>query len=163
MRPETLPVAVIMERLRLDNPWCSAKWQAIGVVEDGAPPGTPPRVIFEDEKCRRVLHTGFTLELYRDEAENYWLNVSATEPRVFVLWRYDDQGEACPAFVTVSYGEAARWMDADEQVDGVPMPPEIYRWVGEYVEAHYRPDPEARKQRRYASSRLEHHAKFRPG
>jgi hypothetical protein len=160
MFPETLPVAVVMERLRLDNPWCSYRWEAIGVVEDGAPPQTPPRVILEDERRQRVLYTGFRLTLRRDEVEDYWLNVSASEPRVFVLWRHDEQGEARPAFVTVSYGEAARWMDANEQVDGVPMPPEIYRWVGEFVETHYRPDPEAKKRRRYASSRLERHGKL---
>ena len=37
---------------------------------------------------------------------------------------------ARPATVSVSYGEAARWLDSGEQVDGVAMPREIADWVG---------------------------------
>jgi hypothetical protein len=29
-------------------------------------------------------------------------------------------------------------------VDSVPMPPEIFAWVGEYVEQNYRPEPKKR-------------------
>lgn len=149
-----------MEWLHLDNRWVSGRWQAIGVVEDASEPGSPARTIFEDGERRRILHPGFLLELHRDEAENYWLNVSTTEPRVFVMWRMEDD-EAKPAFVTLSYGEAARWMDASEQVDGVPMPPEIVRWVGEFVETHYRPEIKRRKGGRYASSKLGQDGKSR--
>jgi hypothetical protein len=47
--------------------------------------------------------------------------------------------------VTLSYNEAARWMDGSERVDRVPLTPELFAWVGGWVEAHYRP-PE-KKQR----------------
>ena len=57
-----------------------------------------------------------------DEAEGYYLNLSAPQPFVFVNW-HDEDGRAVPKIVTVSYNEAARLMDAGEQVDGVPMPP----------------------------------------
>lgn len=157
----SLPIAVVMEWVRLDNPWATGRWEAIGVVEDGAPSGTPARTILEDAQQRRVLHPGLSLELHRDEAENYWLNVSTAAPKVFVLWRLDGE-DAKPAFATVSYGEAARWMDANEQVDAVPMPPEIFRWVGEFVENNYRPETVRRKGGRYATSKLGQDGKHRP-
>jgi hypothetical protein len=52
--------------------------------------------------------------------------------------------DALPVEVTASRDEAARWLDAGHSVDGVPMPPEIYAWVGEYVEKNYRPEPRKR-------------------
>jgi uncharacterized protein DUF3305 len=147
MKPESLPLAVVMECLRLQNRWVSEKWEAHGVVEDGSEADSGPRVIFEDEQRRHVLHPGLRLELYRDEAENYYLNLTSPQPRVFVLWRADD-GDPKPALVSVSYGEAARWMDGGETVDGVAMPPQIYAWVGEFVERHYRPQPKKVRQRK---------------
>lgn len=149
----SLLVTVIMERRQLNSRWRSEEWQACGVVLESGDGDPEARVIFDDGRLQRVLHPGFSVDLYRDEAENYWLNVSATEPKVFVLWRQED-GVVRPALVTVSFGEAARWMDSNEQVDGVPMPPEIYRWVGEFVETYYRPEEPTKKKRgrRYATA-----------
>jgi hypothetical protein len=146
MTAQSLPVAVIMQRTALDNRWVSEKWEAYGVVQDGQGPGEP-RVIFEDERCRQVLYTGLTVDLFRDEAESYHLNLTSPEPRVFVLCRADD-GTPRPVLVTVSYGEAARWMDGGETVDGVAMPPDIYAWVGSFVEEHYVPRPKKVRQRK---------------
>jgi hypothetical protein len=76
--------------------------------------------------------------------------MTTDEPSVFVLWRMED-GRAVPQFVTVSYAEAARWMDAGESVDRVAMPAEMKPWVSEYVERNYRPEP--KKKRRPQSFR----------
>ncbi len=34
MKHPSISVAVIIERLTLDNQWCSEKWEAIGIVPD---------------------------------------------------------------------------------------------------------------------------------
>ena len=68
----------------------------------------------------------------------YYLNVTARKPSVFVLWRMEGV-EALPVQVTASSDEAARWLDGGHSLDAVPMPAEIYAWVGEYVEQNYRP------------------------
>jgi hypothetical protein len=142
-----------MERRSVANKWVSEHWEAIGVVPqpDGA---DLPRRIRADGVSEQWLHPGLRLELLRDEAENYLLNVTAPQPRVFVMWRRDGDGPPRPALVTASYGAAAALMDAGEQVDGVPMPIEIRGWVLAFARHHYRP-PEKRKGRRYASSALE--------
>ena len=110
-------------------------------------PGYPgeggAREIVKESGLAQFLHPGFELLLHRDEIEGYYLNVSAQDPRVFVLWRMDDE-RALPLEVTVSTEEAARWLDAGHSVDGVAMPPEVFAWVGGYVEANYRPEPKQR-------------------
>jgi len=135
------PVAVIIEKQRLDNRWVSEKWEAIGVVPAfEAAHGTPPQQIFSDELRTRYLIGRFDLELFRDEVENYHLNLTSPEPRVFVMWRMEDE-LALPIEVSLSYGEAARWLDSGEQCDGVPMPGEIADWLGDFVNTHYKPAP----------------------
>lgn len=133
------PISVIIEKKLLDNPWVSEKWEAIGVVPAfEAEADTPAKQIFSDAQCERYLVGSFNLELFRDEVDNYHLNLTSPEPRVFVMWRMVDDFPH-PVVLTLSYGEAARWMDADEACDGVPMPPEIAEWLGDFVNAHYKP------------------------
>ena len=142
-------LAVIMERLALNNRWVSEKWEAKGIVLDTAS-GASPRVIVEREGLKQILFPGFHLTLTRDEAEGYFLNLTSPEPKVFILWRMDGE-VAKPELMTASYGEGTRWADSGEQVDGVALPPEIGAWIAEYVEAHYKPEPP--KKRRYATNK----------
>ncbi|MNC93771.1 hypothetical protein D3C83_104780 [compost metagenome] len=58
---------------------------------------------------------------------------------------------ARPDLLTVSYHEGARWMDSDENVDGVALPPELLPWIVEFLEQHYHPEPPQPK--RYASNK----------
>jgi hypothetical protein len=143
---DKFPIAVIMERRRLDNRWADEAWQAVGVVPafDETAPAT--RQLVAEADCEQFLVSGFALELFRDEADNYFLNLSAPVPKVFVMWR-SEEGVARPALVTVSYGEAARLLDSGEQVDGVPMPREIADWVGDFVNQHYQPAPRKKVRR----------------
>lgn len=152
---KTFPIAVIVERQQIDNRWVSEKWEVVGIVPDfDSPPGDPgllaPRRIFADERRAQFLIGGFVLELFRDEVDNYHLNITSPIPKVFVMWRLDGEGQeafARPTAVTVSYGEAARFLDSGEQVDGVAMPQEIADWVGDFVNTHYKPAPRKKVRR----------------
>ena len=134
------PVAVVMEKTRVDNRWVSEKWEAIGVVPAFAadPAAGAPRRLVAENDLEQFLVGHFPLELFRDEVDNYHLNLTSPEPRVFVMWRPDDDIPR-PVSVTLSYGEAARWLDSGEQCDGVPMPREIADWLGDFVNTHYKP------------------------
>jgi Protein of unknown function (DUF3305) len=140
--PQSVRVAVVMERRALANRWQSETWQPVAVVPD-EPDAATPRVVLEDGGRVQWLHPGFEIVLHRDEAEGYYLNLTAPEPYMFVMWRMDD-GQAVPKLVTPSYHEAARLMDGGAQVDGVPLPAEIAAWLAEYVDANYRPEPKKR-------------------
>ena len=127
-----------MQRRPAQSPWADFVWEPVSVVPGYAAKDT--KLLREQGGVIQWLHGGFTLELHRDEAEGYYLNCSSQIPRVFVLWRMDDD-QAVPAHVTVSSEEAGRWMDGGHSVDGVAMPQEIFVWAGEYVEKNYRPEP----------------------
>jgi len=138
-----------MERVALTNRWVSEKWEAVRV--DCAPPhAAEPRVIAHDEKRTEILFPGHVIWLRRDEAEGYYLNITSPQPKVFVLWRMDEASPR-PDLLTVSYHEGARWMDSGEDVDGVPLTPELLPWIAAFVAAHYKPEP--RRKVNYATSR----------
>lgn len=143
------PAAVIMERTPLNNRWASEKWEAKGVVPD-LEPGAAPRVIVDNAGSRQVLFAGLQIRLQRDEAEGYYMNITSTQPKVFVLWRMGEE-YAEPCMLTVSYHEGSRWLDSGESVDGVPLPVELVPWLARYCEANYRPEPP--KKKKYASSK----------
>jgi ribosomal protein S16 len=134
-------IAVVMQRRRAQSPWIEVVWEPHGVVPGYT--GAERKLLLEQDGVAQWLHPGFKLELHRDETEGYYLNVVGSEPRVFVLWRMEGD-DALPLQVTASSEEASRWLDGGHAVDGVPMPPELYAWVGGYVEQNYRPQPQKR-------------------
>jgi hypothetical protein len=137
----SFPLAVVMQRRRAQSRWAEVVWESHGVVPGYL--GEEKKLLLKHDDVAQWLHPGFKLELHRDEIEGYYENVVTADPRVFVLWRMDGE-DALPLHVTASRDEASRWLDGGHSVDGVPMPPEIYAWVGEYVEKNYRPEPKKR-------------------
>lgn len=144
------PAAVIMERMAIVNRWADERWETRGIVRDTAVNGAPARVILQTDKLTHTLYPGHVIRLYRDEAEGYYYNISSPEPKVFVLWRMEDD-VAQPKFLSVSYHEGSRWLDSGENVDGVPLPAELIPWMAEFVAVYYQ--PEEKKPRKYASNK----------
>jgi hypothetical protein len=138
MEKPRFPVAVVMQRRPAKSRWVDSIWEPFGVLP-GYPDGEP-RILVEQGGAVRWLHPGLKLVIHRDEAEGYYLNVSSQRPSVFVLWRMEEE-QALPLDVTASSEEAGRWLDGGHSVDRVSMPPEIFAWVGEWVEKNYRPEP----------------------
>src|SRR5260221_11621783 len=119
-----LAVAVVMERTPLeDKRWQSEKWEPIGVVPDSSEPGAAPCALVQSEARAQWLHPGVQLELFHDEAEGYYLNLSSQKPFVFGNW-LEDEGSGVPKSVTVSCNEAAPLMDAGAPAPRWPMPPQ---------------------------------------
>jgi hypothetical protein len=137
-----LAIAVVMQRRASNSRWVDHVWEPWSVLS-GYEGEKAARQLVNEGGLEQFLHPGFELRLHKAEAEGYYLNVAGTEPRVFVLWRMEGES-ALPVQVTVSADEAARWLDGGHSVDGVTMPPEIYAWVGTFVEANYRPEPRKR-------------------
>jgi hypothetical protein len=151
MQAARIPVDVIMERVPLQHRWASERWQPAAVVPvDASFAARPSSERLEDEDARsRWRCGGFQVELHPSEAEGYFLNLTAPDPKAFVLWRMFDEGDppARPVIVTVSYNEAGRFLDGGEQVEGVPLAAPIADLMRAFVAAHYRPEPR-RKVRR---------------
>jgi hypothetical protein len=143
--------AVIMQRRRIQNRWQGVVWEPWSVLESDEVQH-PPRQLVDRGDTAQWLHPGFELQLYRDEAEGYYTNLSSGAPCIFVLWRMEGEDEetaqGIPLQLTASYDEGGRWMDSGHSVDRVAMPPELIAWVGEYVEKNYRPEPKKRRKPR---------------
>ncbi len=137
-----LPVSVLMRRNPNPTPWTSWEFTVLQVLPAHA---DVPDSLQSDTAVER--HDGLEVVLYRDEAEGYYLNLTSGGPVWFVMWRQDDAdaSRAWPELVTLSYHEAARWLDAQERVDNVPLEGAVAQWLAEFTEAHYRPEPKHRK------------------
>jgi hypothetical protein len=140
-------VAVVMERESNPNQWEAWRFRLIDVVPHEEAFGTTARVLRDDGRLQRTLHPNFTLELFRDEAEGYYLNLTSGQPAWFVMWRIDDDdpSRAWPETVSVSYTEAGRWLDAQERVDNVPLTTDLVEWLQAYADEHYQPEPKKRR------------------
>jgi hypothetical protein len=135
-------LAVVMQRRPSRSRWESVVWEPWSVVQSEEPTGAA-RLLVEQDGVSQWLHPGFELVIHRDEIEGYYMNVSSESPRVFILWRMEGD-QALPLQLSASYDEGGRWLDGGHSVDGVAMPPEIFAWIGEYVEQNYRPQPHKR-------------------
>ena len=142
-----IDVAVVMERETAPNRYEDWRFRIADVVAAEPAFGGEPRVLRDDGKHRLTLHPGFSLELFRDQAEGYHLNLSSGAPVWFVVWRIDDEdpSRAAPETVSLSYDEAGRWLDAQERVDNVPLTADVAAGLQAYTDEHYRPEPKKRR------------------
>jgi len=142
-----ITVAVVLERERAPNRYEDWRFRVVDVVPNEDAFGSEARVLRDDGKVQRTLHPGFVVELFRDQAQGYHLNLVSGAPVWFVVWRIDDDdpARAWPETVSVSYEEAGRWLDAQERVDNVPLPGDVAAWLQAYTDATYRPEPRKRR------------------
>ena len=88
-----LVVAVVMRRERIQGPmsrWQPMRWVLADVVPNEASFGVEPRLLSRTDDEERWLHPGIVVELFRDDAEGYYLNVSTDAPCWFVFWRMEE-------------------------------------------------------------------------
>jgi Protein of unknown function (DUF3305) len=142
-----------MERQASPNRWEDWRFRLVDVLLDEGQFGTDVRMLRDDGRSATFLHPGLPVTLHRDEAEGYYLNLSSGAPVWFVMWRRndDDPPQATPQIVTLSYHEAGRLLDAQEQVENVPLPADVREWLQAYADEHHKPEP--RKRRRPESFR----------
>ena len=160
-----LTVDVLMRLERVEGPmsrWQPWRWtldqvslSPVGTLTDPA-----PRLLRSDEAgAQWWLHPGFAVELHRDDAEGYYLNVTTPAPAWFVLWRMQELPDlhnepiARPEMVSLSYHDAGRWLDAQETVETAAAPADVVAWVQSFAEAHFVPEPK-RRQRPQSFQRL---------
>lgn len=147
----SIEVAVIMRHERIANRWQSSRWVLDDVVPQEAAFGKEARILHRSDSEVRWLHPGFSVELFRDDAEGYYLNVTTPAPCWFVLWRMDEAGIAGaepiarPAAVSLSYHDAGRWLDAQETVEQVPAPPPVVEWLRAFAQEHLVVEPKRRQ------------------
>ncbi len=147
----SIGVAVVMRRERIDNPWQPWRWTLSEVIAQEPGFGGQPRLMRKNDQEELWLHPGFVVELFRDDAEGYYLNATTAAPGWFVLWRMEDEPTlseeplARPTMVSLSYHDAGRWLDAQETVEQVPAPPDVVEWMRAFIDEHHVLEPKRRK------------------
>ncbi len=147
--PCDFSISVLMQRAPSDNPWLDHRWQTLGVTAALSKEVAPDRavtLVHEQGEVRHYLHSGFRLRLYVDECESYYHNLCSPVPSCFVIMGEEEEGVVEPLLVSLSFDEANAYLEGDEQVDAVAMPPELYRWCELFVLQHY--VPQQKKKRR---------------
>ena len=147
-----------MQRARVQRgPWSVPSWSAVSVVAgkhlSGEDAGCTP--IREDEDEAQYLWSGLPLELYRDEAEAYWYNLTSENPSLFVICHESPDGELTPFRVTADRDAAAVCLESEDQVFSVPVPPEIYQSLEQFVVEHYVPKERKKRKRKNWSESIE--------
>ena len=147
-----------MQRARVQRgPWSVPSWSAVSVVAgkhlSGEDAGCTP--IREDEDEAQYLWSGLPLELYRDEAEAYWYNLTSEKPSLFVICHESPDGELTPFRVTADRDAASVCLESEDQVFSVPVPPEIYQSLEQFVVQHYVPKERKKRKRKNWSESIE--------
>lgn len=144
------PVSIVMQRLPLHNRWQAFQWKLLELLP--AVPGPALRRLAAVDGEQRWLFSAFAVHLFADEVPGYFLNLSSDQPCWFVMSRLEQREGlelAVPQALTLSYNEAARWMDGGEQVETLPLAAELAAWLAAYTQQHYQ--PEVRKARKRPS------------
>ncbi len=127
--------------------WQSHRWVLEDVILEGESSTLSIEKIAlkisKNDSAERWKHVGYRAELYADDADGYYLNVTTDAPCWFVLWRMEeeagisDEPIAKPEMVSLSYHDAGRWLDAQETVEQVPLPPNVITWLKAFVDQHH--------------------------
>jgi hypothetical protein len=148
--PESFSVAVIMESRKSMNPWVDEVREIVAVASyrgvdqhEGV-----ASVINQQSDMQQLLFPGFRITLYADECESYYHNMMSSEPRCYVVASDDESGKLVPFLVTLSYDEANAYLEGEETVFAVPVPPELYRWSEKFVLRNYVPEKRIKRKRK---------------
>jgi hypothetical protein len=153
-KQESLPLGVVLERRRLDNPWQDYAWKPVAVIPGAGfcdPRGDWPILAGGEDWVH--FHAGtLMLELFRKETEGYKVNLSQLPPRLFVALRSGEDMQSdhdvVPFLVTACPYEAQDYLDSgDEIIEAVAMPEGVVAFVQAYIDTHHVDEPFVKRRR----------------
>ena len=137
--PDSLAIAVVMEKQPSSNPWADFRYDAIGVVVRGDEADSSVSCIYKDGEIEHLLVTGLTLRLHIDECESYYHNLMSPEPGCFIVASQPEDSDDMPLpyLVSLSFDEVHAYLEGDEQIYSVKIPQQLYQWAEAYVLTNY--------------------------
>jgi hypothetical protein len=146
---QNLPVSVILERRPASSRWIDHIWGAAGITVGRQVDGPEPRLIREAEGGALYLVGGLEVALHVDECESYYYNLVSDRPRAYVLAHVEDVNDRpLPFQVSMSFDEAHAYLEGDDEIYAVDVPPELYRWAESFVIANYFPERKRKRKLR---------------
>lgn len=153
--PSRIAVSVIMAQRPAVSQWADHYWEAVGVI-----PGEPAETVGESGSrvgmvrgdYRQTIYDGLTVSLFVDETESYYYNLMSPSPGCYIVASVDDtdkqEGIPVPFLVTLSFDEAHAYLEGDEAVFTVPIPPVLYKWVEAFVLSYHVPEKRVKRKRK---------------
>ena len=145
--PNQMPISVVMEKTPSKHKWIDFSYKAIGVIAGniveqdllGVGQGNVVKKIYEQNGVERYLYSGLILKLFVDECESYYHNLMSPEPGCFVVAESMDDPEQMPIpyLVSLSFDEVHAYLEGDEQVYAMDIPPELYKWTEAFILTNY--------------------------
>ncbi|MEM7743186.1 MAG: DUF3305 domain-containing protein [Pseudomonadota bacterium] len=150
-REATIMVGVVIRRQPGVTKWAKWFWRPVAVL-----PGAPEASWHEMRRDGDAIEyhaATVPLTVHRKETEGYLVALSNAPPSVYVILRpNEDQGSPHDVEVfgvTASAFEAQDYMDSgEEQVEAVPMPPELVGWISAFVGQHHVDEAFVKRKRR---------------
>ena len=155
-----LPVSVLLERRLIKRSfWSVPSWYlaSVAVGDDLQASFKPGELAYRTDSGDVYAWSGFTITLYRDACERYWHALIGDKPQVYVMCReveQSDESEAGaqdaiePIHVTIDYDDASAYAETDQMVLSAAIPPELYRYMEQFVLTHYEPKEFKKRKRR---------------
>jgi len=137
--PDSLGIAVVMEKQPSSHPWAEFRYDAVGVLlrDDEEDPAVER--IYQDGETEHFLFTGLRIRLHLDECESYYHNLMSPRPGCFIVANQPDDSDEMPVpyLVSLSFDEVHAYLEGDEQIYSVEIPARLYQWAEAYVLTHY--------------------------
>ena len=142
----TFPVAVVFERRPSISPWAEHSWAAAGITVGHHADKEQPQLVREDNGIAYFLFGGLNVALHVDECESYYHNMMSETPRAYVVARLENANDIPePFLVSMSFDEAHAYLEGEDEIYAVDIPPELYRWTEAYVIANYFPEKKTKR------------------
>lgn len=150
-REARLSIGVVIRKQPGATRWARWIWRPVAVL-----PGAGPANWHEmrrDGRATEYHAATLVLEVHRKETEGYRVALSNDPPSVYVVLRPNEDEDAAHDVevfkVTASAFEAQDYLDSgEEQVEPVPMPPELIAWLSAFVEHHHVDEAFIKRKRR---------------
>jgi hypothetical protein len=137
--PGKLPVSVIMEKRPSNHAWVDYTYEAVGVVSSDNLREDQTTLIYQTDGIERFLISGLFLQLYADECESYYHNLMSPKPGCYIVANEPETLDEMPEpyLVSLSFDEVHAYLEGDEQIYAVEIPPELYKWAEAFILTHY--------------------------
>jgi hypothetical protein len=136
--PDKMPVSVVMEKRPSNHVWADYSFDAVGVITSDQLQDRQERKIHTQDGVERFIYPGLSVQLFEDECESYYHNLMSPKPGCYVVaGEADDDEIPKPYLVSLSFDEVHAYLEGDEHVYAVEIPPELYKWTEAFVLTHY--------------------------
>jgi hypothetical protein len=149
--PENFPVSVLLESRPAISEWIDTVWMAIAVTigsrDDQA--DDQPRLVRTSGAVKYFLCSGLQVKLFKDECESYYHNLISPTPRCYVVAHKEDiEDPPEPFLITMSFDEAHAYLEGEDEIYDVDIPPELYKWTEAFILVHYAPEKRKKRKRK---------------